>query len=199
MAEEDFLLQEVSDELKAERLRRWWQRFGSVVAVCCIGLVVATIGYQYHINSVNTANESTTSLLLGSDELLQRKQYDSAAEKLLALPEGTKDVALLARLKAADALEKSGKHKEAQREYRIIASVKHQPAFANYAQLRLGQADQIAPEAPYAALANELQAVELYHQGKKEAAQKLLASLANSPETPAATRNRVNELIAAFQ
>jgi hypothetical protein len=199
MAEEDLFIQEVSDELKAERLRQWWQRFGSWVAVGCVGLILATIGYQYRINSQREASEATTSILLGSDDILQRKQYDSAAKTLLDFPKDAGTVALLARLKAADALQKSGKEAEAKTHYEAIAATQTQPALANYAQLRLGEFAETKADAPYAALANELQAVTLYQQGKKAEAQTLLTALINSPETPPTTRTRLNELRAALQ
>jgi hypothetical protein len=198
MAEEDIFIQEVSDELKAERLREWWQRFGSWVAAACVALILATIGYQYHTNSLQQANESVTSLLSSTREMIDRKQYEAAAKSLLALPDNAGDITLLARIKAADALTKAGKAAEAKAQWEAIAANKTQPALANYAQLRLGQTN-LAPEAPYSALAIEMQAVNLFHQGNKTEAQKLLTSLIESPETPPATRDRVSELLAAFR
>lgn len=198
MAEEDIFIQEVSAELKAEQLRDWWQRFGSWVAAACVALILATIGYQYQQNNLQQANETVTSLLSSTNEMIDRKQYQEAAKTLLALPDNAGDVALLARIKAADALEKAGKAVEAKTEFKAVSASKTQPALANYAQLRLGQTN-LAPEAPYSALAIEMQAVDLFGQGKKEEAQNLLQSLMESPEIPPATRDRVNELLAAFQ
>ena len=199
MAEEDLFLQEVTDEVKAERLRQWWQRFGSWVGVGCAALVLGTIAYQYHTNSVQEANEDVTSRLLSTTESATQPPHDSTIDTLSRLPENAGAVTLLARLKAGDAMQQAGKAEAAKHEFATVAKHTEHPALANYAQLRLGEFDKVKPDAPYAALANELRALELHSQGKKEEARKLLQSLADSPETPPQARNRARELIAAFQ
>ncbi len=199
MAAEDLLFQEIDEELKVERLRLWWQRFGSWVVGCCVLAVLGTVAYQYDKNQRMEANQQVTASLLSSNEVLDRGQYESAAKSLLELPEKAGEVALLARLKAAHALEKAGKHQAANVQYEAVMKTPQQPALSAYATLQLGQFDAIKPDAPFAPLAQEIQAIELFSAGKKAEAQKLLEALVADPESSATRRNRANELLAAFQ
>lgn len=199
MAEkEDLLIQEVNEELNAERLRQWWERFGSWVVTLCLVLIVATSGYVFWKNQRHAANEEVTSILLDTDEAIDRKQYSVAAEQLLTLPDHAGAVSLLARLKAAAVLESAGETDKANAQYKIVATAADQPALAGYARLRLG--DTAAHDKdPYRSLATELQAVTLYKDGKKAEARKLLQDLLADPQTFPSARARVEEILAAFQ
>lgn len=199
MAEEDLFIQEISDELKAERLQQWWSRFGSWVVMACVALVLGTIGYQYHLSSLTKANESVTSALFSSDILLERNQYAEAAKTLLTPTDAASAVTLLAKLKAANALEKSGDAKAAEKIFAEVAAETSQPALSGYAQLRLGKAAEVASDNAYANLATELKAADLFAAGNKAEAQKLLESLLADENISPASQQRVSELLAAFQ
>lgn len=197
------LFQEIDEEVRAERMRAWWQRFGSWVVGACVLAVLATIGYQYEKNRHTEANQQVTSVLLSSNDSLDRGQNEAAAKQLLEFPESADNVVLLARLKAAYAYTNTGTDaenlKKAKAQYEIVAKSASQPALASYAKLQLGQYDAIAKDAPFAPLAQELQAISLHQQGKNEEAIKLLRSVQMNPEAPASARTRAAELEAAFQ
>ena len=69
MAENNTLLiQEIDEEVRAERMRAWWQRFGSWVVGGCVLAVLATVGYQFDKNKHIEANQQVTSVLLSSND-----------------------------------------------------------------------------------------------------------------------------------
>ncbi len=198
MAEkEDFLIQEINEELNAERLRQLWERFGSWVVALCILLVLGTSGYVFWKNQRQDANETVTATLLSTNEAIDRKQYGTAASQLLALPDHAGSVALLARLKAANAFEQDGNAAKAKEQFEIVAGDKKEPALAGYAQLRLKNYEAENPS--YAPLAKELHAIALYSEGKKKEARKLLKELLDDVSTPRTAHARAEELLAAFQ
>lgn len=200
MAEpQDLLIQEINDEIKAERLLKWWQRFGSFVVALCALLVLATGGYVYWKNLRQEANQTVTATLLDTNEALDRKQYDTAAGQLTGVDNKAGSVALLARLKAASAYEQAGEAEKAKAEYAAVAgAAKQEPALAAYARLRRNNYDAGA-EAPFAPLTAELKAIQLFETGKKKEAQEALQALLNDPALPRTARGRVEELLAAFR
>jgi hypothetical protein len=200
MAEENTFIQEVTEELKAEKLSQFWQNFGSWIMGGCVIAIGATAAYQYHLSQVTAKNQAITSTLLASDTLLERKQAATAVEKLQAVSEANNagGVALLAKLKAADILHSEGNDLAAHKIYGQVAANTQEPTLAEYALLRLQQQADVKPDAAYSPLAQELQAIALYREGKKQEASALLTTLLERKNTLPATQQRLKELQAAF-
>lgn len=202
MAEEtnNLLLQEIDDELKAERLRQWWQRFGSWVVGLCVVAVAITVAYQYQRNQRLAADQQVTSVLISSNDLLDRGQPQQAAEILSKSPGEAGAVRVLAKLKAAQAYRQSGEKAKSDALYQEVTAQQEAPVLAAYAALQLGQTEQAVKEgAALQPLAQELRAVQLYHSGKTEEARSLLEALRQNPALPLSARNRIAELLAAIQ
>jgi hypothetical protein len=200
MAENNTLLfQEIDEEVRAERLRQWWQRFGSWIVGICVLAVLATIGYQYDRNRKLEANQQVTSALLASAEKLERMQYESAAAMLEKTPANAGNVQYIAQLRAAQANEMAGKSEKSKAQYGKLAEDKKAGLIASFAALQTGRYEAISEADAFSPLARELQAITLYQQGKTQEAQALLKQLeAETTLTPSA-RSRIAELRLALR
>ena len=74
---DDVLIREVDDELRAEKLQAWWQRFGSMLVGACVVIVIATIAYQ--IASSYKSSSSSTSTFSLLKVVCSRYSYSKAA------------------------------------------------------------------------------------------------------------------------
>ena len=183
---QDLLLKEVDEEVRAQRMNEWWNRFGNWVIGGAFVIVMATIGYEFQASQQQEAQETATSALLKAQNLIEQQQTNEA----IAALEPTKSangVHLLGELRRAALLDAQAKHDDAKAVFvAVTEQATSHKAIANYAALHVGGYDQIDAGEPYYALSRELQAMDLLDQKKHtEAAELITAMLPDPSITPA--------------
>ncbi|MEM5502143.1 tetratricopeptide repeat protein [Ahrensia kielensis] len=139
---DDSFIREVEEELRSDRLKSFWDRFGTFIIGAAVLLVVATAAtrfYDYYTSS--KANESGDRFLVA----LNLANDGKSEEALTALQDLEKDgfgqYPILARMRAATVLANDGKVDEAVGMFDAVAADSSVPvAIRDIAKLRAGYA-----------------------------------------------------------
>jgi hypothetical protein len=139
---DDSFIREVEEELRSDRLKSFWDRFGTFIIGAAVLLVVATAAtrfYDYYTSS--KANESGDRFLVA----LNLANDGKSEEALTALQDLEKDgfgqYPVLARMRAATVLANDGKVDEAVGMFDAVAADSSVPvAIRDIAKLRAGYA-----------------------------------------------------------
>lgn len=216
MSESDSFIEEVTEEVRRDRLFAMFRKYGWIGAVAVIAIVGGAAYTEWQRSSAQAEAQAF------GDAVLSALETSDPAARVAALDAvsaegGYGDVqgraAVLAFLSADEAL-RAGDRGEAQaRLAEIVAMEGLAPAYRDMAQLkRLGIAgdavdaaerDRIlaelaTPGRPYRVLALEQQALVLVAAGKGEEAIAALRALLQDAEVPAGLRRRATQLIVAL-
>ena len=210
------IFQEVDEEVRRERLKKLWQRYGNLLIAACF-LIVAGVGgwraYDYwqtkKAGETGTAFEQAVSLAAAG----KHKDAEAAFAKIAAT--GTTGYRVLARLRQAAEQAQTDKS-AAVKAYDVIAADNSVgPPIEDLAAVRAGfllvdsasYPDMLKRLEPLTAsdrtfrnTARELLALSAWKSGDMTAARKWTDMMMSDPATPAGTRNRaeiLSELIAA--
>lgn len=210
------IFQEVDEEVRRERLKKLWQRYGNLLVAACV-LIVAGVGgwrgYEYYqakkAGQTGSAYEQAVSLAQAG----KHQQADAAFAKIAN--SGTAGYRVLARLREASELAQTDK-KAAIAAYdaltadrnigqtiRDLAAVRAGLLLvdtASYPDMRKRLEPLTAPDRTFRHTARELLALSAWKSGDKTAAQKWTNMMLTDPQTPSGTRSRaqiLSELIAA--
>lgn len=184
---EEILIREVDDEIRAEKLQAWWQKFGSMIVAGCVTLVVATIAYQLASSYRTSAAEESTTILLQAQKAADKGQTETAINTLKPLFKESSAAADLAKLKAAYL-------KPEQADFAKIAQEAEQKAVRATAQLQAAS-PEMSKESIFYPLEAERHIVSLLKEDKKQEARTLLLSLLDRNDLPSSQRQRLNELL----
>lgn len=209
------IFREVDEEVRKDRVKALWQRYGMYVYIVIAALILGTAGRQYwqHYQEQRRQQEATS--LQSALSALQRQQTSQAINDLDTLArDADTGYAILARLHEAAARAESGDLKGAVRAYDALAADDAvQPVYRDLARLlaamhMVDSGDpaevrrRIAPLAadgqPWRFSAREVEAALALRENQREEARKTLQGLADDAETPAGVRARANELLAAM-
>ena len=190
---DDLLIREVDDDLRAEKLQNWWQKFGSLLVGGCVTIVVATIAYQIANSYRDGKAEERTATLLEAISLADKGQTETALSKLSPLAQENSSAGALAGLQAAY-LKQKGEATMATA-FESLAQQDEQPVIADLAKIQSEKLDAIGKESPFYALATEQKAIKYINGDKKPEARKLLLSLLDRTDLPNSQRQRLNELL----
>ena len=212
MSDRDSFIDEVSEEVRKDRMFALWKRYGPFV----IGAVVAVVALTGVKNWLDhqarkAARQAGGALIAAADA-----PPEEAAAALTALAEQTdhEGAAALARLRAAGALAAAGDKDAAAAAYDVIAADagadKLLQDFAAFRALAL-RADEMAPDAaidaleaiaggagPFRLLALEAQAAAFLRAGDVEAASEALQIVAEDERTPNGLRQRALAALTAL-
>lgn len=212
------IFDEISDDLRTERALALAKRYGIVLVLACIAVLLAVAGDQYwNWRQAQNAQQSAGQYLAltgpidaaapptGADAA---KDADALAHFAATAPAG---YASLARLRAAAFDEAANQPAKANAIWTDLAHNDADPMIADLARLlwaqhNIGAApdadvhDELAPllkaASPYEALAHETQALLDMHAGKTAIAKAELTTLLADPAAPAGVRNRADGLLA---
>ncbi len=184
---DDVLIREVDDEMRAERLQAWWQKFGSLLVGACVFIVLATIAYQIADSYRVSQAEDSTAQLLKAQEAVEKGQTETALKELNTLATEGSDAADLAKLQAAYLSDDAKPFEELSKNANVTA-------IANAAHLQLGKTDT-TKETIFYPLEAEQKAVALLSEGKQQEARTLLLALLDRVDIPSSQRTRLNELL----
>lgn len=182
------LLRELEEDLRNERLQKFWHSFGkaiialSVVIVC---LTAATVIWQNVARG--RAMEKTSQLIKGSDRI-RVEDYKGAVDAFAAL-DGEDFYAAMAALRKAQAQAALGDGKAAEKAY---AAAGKSGAFADLASLLAEGKSAGAPPAdtPFLYSHREKNAWRLLKEGEKEQAAQEFSLLKENKEAPRSIRQR---------
>ena len=213
MSNTDSFIDEVTDEVRRDRLYGLFRRWAWLAVVIVLGIVGAAAWVEY-----SRAQDRATAQAFG-DALLAALEAPDPAARIAALgavdasrPEGRVLLALLAASEAAaggagadaDAaaadLRVAAEAAGLPRRYRDLAMLKAEMiAPSDVAQARLILGALAEPGAPYAALAEEQLALVDLRAGDLAAALERLRSLARSAVATAGLQERASQLIVTLE
>ena len=207
MSESDSFIQEVSEEIRQDRMFKLWKRYGPFVIGAIVAIVAAAAVWNWlEHRAVLQAREAGGAFLAA--EL-------NAPDAQQALLEEVEDEAeLIAEFRLATSLVLNDQPGRAAEIYRGIAGRGDLPAayrhlaLLNAVKLETETAEAAAliddldplvePGAPYRPMALELRGVLRVQAGDVAAAREDLQAALSAPNATAETRSRVNELLAAL-
>jgi hypothetical protein len=210
------IFQEVDEEVRRERLKELWQRYGNYAAAAGILLVVAVgawRGYEWWQTKKSMEAGAAFEQAVSLAEAGKHQEADAAFAKIAA--DGTAGYRVLARLREAAELASTDK-KAAVKDYDELAADRHagqviqdlaalRAGFllidsASYGEMRTRLEPLTAQDRAFRHSARELLALSAWKESDMGAARQWTNMIVTDPQTPAGLRSRaevLSELIAA--
>ena len=137
---DDSFIREVDEELRHDRIKGLWDRFGWLLIAAAVLVVVATAAWRGWLYYTETRNAAAGDAFLSAIDLSDGGQHDEAIAALEKLEkDGHGAYPTLARLRVAGELEKEGKKAEALSAYDAVANDSSvDEALRSIANLRAG-------------------------------------------------------------
>jgi len=209
------ILREVDEELRHERYRKLWDRYGLYVVGAAVLVVLAVAGWRgWEWYAARQAAESSVRFEAAMQLSREGKRAEAEGAFNALTKEGTAGYRTLSRFRAAaeagksdakvgvaafDAIAADGSLEAAIRDIARVQAAYLLLDTASVAEIK-GRMDPLAvPGGPFRHSANEIIGLAHYRAGEYEQAAKVFASIVNDPETPPALRQRaqvVNALVA---
>ena len=208
------LIDEVEEELRAERAKRLAQRYGGL-AIGVVLLAIAGIGgweaWRWHERR-EAAKAGESFLAATRDAAAEGADLKAIADRFIAMaPEAPAGYRALARLRAAALLAETGQMEQALAVYDALSRDGNaDPLYRDLAtvlwglrSLDSGDAGQIqarmaplaVPGAPWRASAQEVQALAAIKAGNTEQARTTLQAITSDAATPQGLRDRAGRLL----
>lgn len=210
MSETDSFIEEVSEEVRRDRLWGYVRRFGWVAVLLVLVVVGATAW-----NEFRKANAAAEAEKLG-DAVVAATREDSAEARAAALAEVVPDAgeaAVIVQMRRAAVLLEAGDASGARAIYEAMAAETADPIYSDLAQLKaliLGGDDVAAedklaildglaaPGAPFRPLALEQKAILSIETGDQETAIAILTELLEDSQSTDTLRGRATQLLIAL-
>ena len=206
MSETDSFIQEVTEEVRQDRMLAYWKKWGPFILGGVVLVVGAAAAWSWWQSQKQAQAEARGAIFIAADP-------EETAD-LLALPDRVDGSAkLIADLAAAGGLAADGKHEEAAQAYRAVAGQADAGrAYTDLASLQAlrmdaaagktdGLIEALAPlageDAPYRLLAMELRAALQIKAGETEAAYADLNAILADPATTTDLRRRAIAILTA--
>jgi hypothetical protein len=211
----DALIREINEDVRRDRLTRLWKKYGSLLIGGIILLVLAVAGAEGW-RSYQRSTHADASRRLAEAARLTATDPSAAAQAFTTLAdEGPGDVAVLARLRAADALARAGDRAGALDAYQKLAASTSDPLYGSLGTLFRAMLVLVQPQANLAALeslsaelapltaadqpwrytAQEILAAVALERGDRVQARELLDALRNDPLAPSEARSRAGQVL----
>ena len=212
MSDSDSFIQEVSEEVRRDRMFRLWKRYAPAVLAVIVAVVAATAFIAWRDHARTRAAQEMGAKLIAAGEAASPA---ARAEAFLTLADAAEGgAATLARLRAAAELAAAGDAEGAAQAYgRVAEAADTEPAFAAFAAYRAavlaapqaGAAATVAALTPLTAeggpfrlLALEARAAAHLALGDRAAARADLDAVAADPLATENLRARVREALATL-
>lgn len=210
------IFKEVEEDLRRERLKAVWDRYGIIVILAAVGIVLFTLGYQGY-NAWQTSSERSAGDAFAAQLRTAETGGAGAAERLLTFAEGAPGgYAMLARFRAATAQSQAGNTGEAAALLRDIASDGAVGAlYQDLATVRLGQTlldagdpggaqeavAVLAEDAgnPFTHAAQEIMGIAAYARSDSEEARRWFTSLEEGEGVPLRAQQRARVMLALLE
>jgi hypothetical protein len=204
VSETDSFIQEVTDEVRQDRMFRLWKRYGPYAVAGVVGVVAISAGLSWMKHREVQKARETGGAFLAADIASVEDQ-----ETLIGSVDGPAEV--IARLRLAAAKATAGDVQAAAVLYREVAGEAGlDPAYADLARLQavrvgaaamdpaeaIGELEPLTAEgAPYRLLALELRAILRLNSGDVEAAHADLSAIMLDPQATRASSERAVALL----
>lgn len=204
------IFREVDEDIRQEKYRRLWDRFGPWVIGVAVLIVVGTGGYRGWLYWQETQAQSAGDKFFEAVRLSEAENYQEAAALYGELESALGGYPALAKLRKATDLANSGQAADALAQFDALSrDAGLTDALKDVAALRAGYlavdsedytgvADRVerltSDTGPFRAAARELLALSAWKSGEIETAQQWISALEDDPETPAEVSQRVSLL-----
>ena len=207
------IFHEIEEDLRRDRLRRVWDRYGFVFVALVVLVIAGAAGYSgFKWWTLQQDQASGARFEAASQLAVEGKTAESEAAYLALAKDGTSGYQMLARFRAASEIAQTDKAKAAAAFDAIAADGSFSSLARDLARVRAGLL--LVDTAPLADIQSRLQALAdsqsalrfsareilalaQYKAGDLTAANKAAALLLEEPEVPPGVRNRA-ELIRAL-
>lgn len=208
------IFQEVDEDLRRERLKRVWDRYGIFVIAAAVLIVVVTAGYRgyeaWNTSRQQAAGDAFIAALAEAEGALTAGAAETLETFAADAPSG---YAMLARFRAATVYEQAGQSEAARDAFAALARDSALPeTYRDLARLRLAQIEidlgefdaarqSVATMAensgsPFNASAQELMGLAAYAADDNKAARRWFTSLRDGATTPPGLRTRARFMLA---
>lgn len=214
---DDSFIREVEEELRSDKLKTFWERFGPLVIGGAILLIVGTAATRfYDYYTTNQANASGDRFLVALNLANEGKNDEALAALQELEADGYGQYPVLARMRAATVLANDGKVDEAAAAFDAISADSSVPiAIRDMAKIRAGYAlvdtaeyNEVArrvealsgPENTMRHAAREIMGLAAWRSDRYEDAQRFFTEISNDEATPGGMGERARimlELITA--
>lgn len=209
---DDSFFREVNEELRSDRAKELWRRYGGLLIGAAVLIVLATAGWRgYEYWSATQASKSGDQFLAALT-LAQQGKNDEALKALDQLEKtGYGEYAVLARMRAATVLADKGDAKAAVKAFDAVAADTQVPsAIRDVAELRaayllvdIGSYDDVAKRAeplsadgnPFRHSAREALGLAAWKKGDTSDAAKLFSQIVNDGGAPNNLRQRAEIML----
>ncbi len=207
MSESDSFIDEVSEELRRDRLFKTFKKYGWVFALLVIAIVGGTAYNEWRKSSDETAARLSGDLLLAANAAGDASALDT-------LVSGDAPLAVLAQFERANLLLDAGDTAGALEALRAVTADLTAPViYTDLAWLKIIMLDGanmpasernsaydrlMAEGAPYRLLAQEQRAMQYVRDGDTEAAKAELAAILVDPNITPGLRSRAQQLMVAL-
>jgi hypothetical protein len=204
------IFREVDEDIRQEKYRRLWDRFGPWVLGVAVLIVVGTGGYRGWLYWQEQQSQTAGDKFFEAVKLSEAQNYEEAAALYGELDDALGGYPALSRLRQATDLSNSGKTEEALAEFDAMSRDSSiMEALRDVAALRAAYlavdsqsygdiADRIekltGDAGPFRAAARELLALSAWKSGDIETAKNWISAIEEDPETPADVSRRVSIL-----
>lgn len=208
------IFQEVEEDLRRERLKKVWDRYGIFVLAAALAIVLVTGGYSGYEWWKTKRERAAGDLFVAALADAEGAPTSSVAETLTAFAEDAPaGYAMLARFRAATVYDQAGETQSARDAFAALAADSSVPeTYRDVARLRLGQIEldlgnheavrqTVGPMAEdagnaYNAAAQELMGLSAYAAGDIDAARRWYESLRDAAGVPAGVKSRARFMLA---
>lgn len=216
MSESDSFIEEVTEEVRRDRLFAVFRKYGWIGAVVVLAIVGGAAYSEWQKSRARTEAQSFGDAILSALEASDPAARVAALDAISAegsYGDGPGRAAVLVFLAADEALRAGDREEARARLAEVVAMQGLEPAYHDMAQLKwltladgtvdAAERDRIladlaTPGRPYRVLALEQQALALVEAGKGDEAVAALKALLQDAEVPAGLRRRATQLIVAL-
>ncbi len=208
MSNPDSFIDEVTEEVRRDRLFRLFRKYGWIGVVIILGLVVGTAWTEWSKSRAESRAQAFGDAVI---DALDQGTPDERREALAAVPSDAEQTAILQLILASDPAEDKSATLAALD--KVAGDTTLSPAYRDLAVLRrvlVGGADLpladrrsaldgiAAPGRPYRVLAEEQLGYLLVEEGKKDEAIAALTALLQDQEASGSLRARLGQVITAI-
>jgi len=204
------IFREVDEDIRREKYRRLWDRFGPLVIAVAVLIVVGTGGYRGWLYWQETQAKEAGDTFLEAVRLAEEGNSEDALILLSDLNDATGGYPVLAKLRTASELARTDRQAEALQQFdEISRDTAVDPALRSIASLRAGYiavdtetypsvADRVegltGADNPFRSAAREILALSAWKADDFETARRWINAVEEDPEAPGDTTSRLRLL-----
>jgi hypothetical protein len=215
------LFEEIDAEVKAENVKKFFQRYGNIIAIALLAVVLGTAGFNMFGTWLNSQREKETAVLISlmdrnpgafTDEELKQVletlvqlgkkghsegvRFASAITEIsILMKKDQKDAALLRMAE----LSKTGDFSPMYREYIQIQSIRLRADSEDSQKLLAELGPMVKEDSPWYFSAAQLTAMLEAKTGNTEQAIKRLQVIIDAPEAPLVAREEAGQLLRLYK